>query len=618
MKLISCHIDSFGKLKNVDINFDDNLSVFYQKNGSGKTTLSQFIKAMFYSLPAVSRKANQKSERTLYKPFDSEGKFGGRLVFSCEKGKFIVVRKFGNSPTLDEFALFDAKTNLVSKAFSQDLGEELFGVGRETFESSTFFGQQKLESGINDDIRASLSTGVLSGDDIDNFDKAQDKISKKLKEFRSELRSLNTEQMERNLRNLEMQQEEEKEELKKVNNQIEELNQQISLFESTTKVDENKNVSEFKNKEIALNALIEQDNNRLKESYEKKQLLENSKRFSEQDYYYLKTNKSQKPVNNFLTVAVMFFVLALIFAVSGIVCVFVLNNVVPTVILLIVGVICLVCGFLFYAKTKGDKTSFGEFQSVLKKYDLIQSQLEEVLHQQEKTMAEIKFVEEEIKQNLTSVEKNNFELSNLKKSFLQKFGCDLNDYEKNAFSSQNKISETEKNIVMLKTDKKHIISNIDKIEEKIFELNDSLQENKQKEHEIDQKMEVLNKVSMFLTYSRDNISNRYIEPVSEKFENYYKQFVQNGENIIIDTNLDLKFGDFKEVDYLSAGLLDLVYICKRFALVELIFKKEKPFIILDDPFANFDDEKLKTAKNIIEQLKLNYQIVLFTCQKNKI
>ena len=109
MKLISCHIDSFGKLKNVDINFDGNLSVFYQKNGSGKTTLSQFIKAMFYSLPAVSRKANQKSERTLYKPFDSEGKFGGRLVFACDKGQFIVVRKFGNSPLLDEFALFDRK-----------------------------------------------------------------------------------------------------------------------------------------------------------------------------------------------------------------------------------------------------------------------------------------------------------------------------------------------------------------------------------------------------------------------------------------------------------------------------------------------------------------------------
>ena len=187
MKLISCHIDAFGKLKNVDFDFNDEMNVFYEKNGFGKTTLAHFIKAMFYSLPASSKKANFKTDRDLYRPFDFDGKFGGNLKFFCKKGTFIVFRQFGNTPTLDKFYLFDAKTNLISNTFSSNLGDELFGVGRDTFESSTFFGQQNLVSGINDDMRASLSTGVLSGDDIDNFENAQSLIQKKAKDIRAQV-----------------------------------------------------------------------------------------------------------------------------------------------------------------------------------------------------------------------------------------------------------------------------------------------------------------------------------------------------------------------------------------------------------------------------------------------
>ena len=78
----------------------------------------------------------------------------------------------------------------------------------------------------------------------------------------------------------------------------------------------------------------------------------------------------------------------------------------------------------------------------------------------------------------------------------------------------------------------------------------------------------------------------------------------------------MKLNDsLSDVFYLSAGLFDLVYICKRFALIDLLYKKEKPVLILDDPFANLDDEKLDIAKKMIKQMAENYQILLFTCQK---
>ena len=43
-------------------------------------------------------------------------------------------------------------------------------------------------------------------------------------------------------------------------------------------------------------------------------------------------------------------------------------------------------------------------------------------------------------------------------------------------------------------------------------------------------------------------------------------------------------------------------ICKRFALTDVLFAEEKPFMILDDPFYNLDDEKVKNSLELVEKL----------------
>ena len=46
MKILSLHIDGFGKFHNRDISFQDGLNVVYGKNEAGKSTLHTFIKGM--------------------------------------------------------------------------------------------------------------------------------------------------------------------------------------------------------------------------------------------------------------------------------------------------------------------------------------------------------------------------------------------------------------------------------------------------------------------------------------------------------------------------------------------------------------------------------------------
>ena len=55
MKLISCHIENFGKLSDFDMDFKDGLNTVLEENGWGKTTLAAFIKAMFYGLESTMR-----------------------------------------------------------------------------------------------------------------------------------------------------------------------------------------------------------------------------------------------------------------------------------------------------------------------------------------------------------------------------------------------------------------------------------------------------------------------------------------------------------------------------------------------------------------------------------
>ena len=52
MRLLNCQIENFGKLQNLELDFQDGLNVFLRENGFGKSTLAAFIRVMAF--PSVS------------------------------------------------------------------------------------------------------------------------------------------------------------------------------------------------------------------------------------------------------------------------------------------------------------------------------------------------------------------------------------------------------------------------------------------------------------------------------------------------------------------------------------------------------------------------------------
>ena len=171
MKLLACHIDNFGKLCDVTLQFNDGLNVINEANAWGKSTLAAFLKAMFYGLDAKKNAGAYEKERVMYRPWQG-GPFGGEVDFEINGKKYRISRTFGRTEKTDEFHLYDLKTNLESTDYTEHIGVELFELDSVSFRRSIYIAQNDCKSEASDGINAKLGNLVENTDDINNFENA--------------------------------------------------------------------------------------------------------------------------------------------------------------------------------------------------------------------------------------------------------------------------------------------------------------------------------------------------------------------------------------------------------------------------------------------------------------
>ena len=173
MRLIRLHVENFGRLSGFDLDFQDGLNTVLRENGWGKSTLAAFIRVMFYGLEGGRKRDLSENDRLKYKPWN-QGHFGGSLEFEAEGKRYLVTRDFGEKDKDGTFRLQDAVTLLDSKDYSERLGEELFGIDRESFEKTSFIDRAGIRyRGINSTIGSKVGS-VNQLDDLNNYDAAQE------------------------------------------------------------------------------------------------------------------------------------------------------------------------------------------------------------------------------------------------------------------------------------------------------------------------------------------------------------------------------------------------------------------------------------------------------------
>lgn len=175
MKLLACHIENFGKLCDVTLQFKDGLNVINEANAWGKSTLAAFLKAMFYGLDAKKNAGAYEKERVMYRPWQG-GAFGGELDFEVDGKQYRISRTFGRTEKTDEFHLYDLKTNLESTDYSANIGAELFELDSASFKRSIYIAQNDCKSEASDGINAKLGNLAENTDDINNFESANQQL----------------------------------------------------------------------------------------------------------------------------------------------------------------------------------------------------------------------------------------------------------------------------------------------------------------------------------------------------------------------------------------------------------------------------------------------------------
>ncbi len=176
MRLLGCHIENFGRLKDYDRSFDEGCNSIMASNGQGKSTLAAFIRVMFYGFEGEGKRKAGENERKRFEPWQG-GVYGGRLSFSDGKNNYTIVRTFGSKVSEDTFELRDESTNLISDAYSQNIGEEIFGVNAESYMRTAYIGQNDVVTHTTDGINAMIGGIADNTGDLDSYEKAVDKLN---------------------------------------------------------------------------------------------------------------------------------------------------------------------------------------------------------------------------------------------------------------------------------------------------------------------------------------------------------------------------------------------------------------------------------------------------------
>jgi DNA repair exonuclease SbcCD ATPase subunit len=124
-----------------------------------------------------------------------------------------------------------------------------------------------------------------------------------------------------------------------------------------------------------------------------------------------------------------------------------------------------------------------------------------------------------------------------------------------------------------------------------------------------------------LEEAHTKMEETYIDPIKNSFIAYACKIHEKiGVNVTMDDNYLIRYdivGGKREAKNLSEGEKAIMMLSLRFAVLDSMYKKRDSLIVLDDPFASLDSEKLPKAIALLKELSKDWQIIYFTCHESR-
>ena len=634
MKINKIKINSYGKLKEKDVELKDGINIIYGKNESGKSTLLNFIVNSFYGI-SKNKKGKEYSDVEKYTPWLGE-EFSGKLEYELNnKNKYEIYRNFKKKNP----KIFNENMEDISKEFNIDKskGNEFFyeqtKVDEELFLSTVVVGQQEVKLGKQEQniLVQKIANLVGTGDDNVSYKRAIDRINRRLLDEigtqRSREKPINIinkkiEDLEKKKQELEKYEDikyEIEENKNKLEEEISDLNNKNNLLKEIKIINEKEKIEKEK---IKIKENIKKENKeKIKLIKEKINKIKNeNKNIFEINNEKTKNNKKINNEKNKLNKKIIItFIFLLI--INFLQFIFIKNKLINYIFLLTVPMTLI---YFIISKNKLNK-------KIKKQKNIDENNLKNI----EKINLEINNLNNEI--NLLEKNNNNLEkeINNLKSNLNLKINLEkekiknkyLNKIEKSEIINfinleninyeieklQNEINNKKIRSHTLELDQKNIepkLDNLSKIEEELVNNNE--------------RMSTLNKLNLSFELAKEILAESYEEMrntvtpkftqelsknISEITEKKYSKIMFNDEQGLI---VELESGNYVPASKLSIGTIDQLYLSLRLSMIDELSEENLP-IILDEAFAYYDTERLTNILKYLDEKYKTHQIILFTC-----
>ena len=634
MKINKIKINSYGKLKDKEIDLKDGINIIYGKNEAGKSTLLRFIVNSFYGI-SKNKKGKEYSDYERYLPWGSEN-FSGKIEYELnDKSKYEVFRDFKKKNP----KIFNERKEDISKDFNIDKtkGNEFFyeqtKVDEDLFLSTIVVGQQEVKLGRQEQsmLVQKIANLVGTGEDNVSFKRAIDRINKRqLDEVgtsKSREKPINI--TSRKIEKLEL----EKNGLTKyekfkyeIEEQKNNLNEEILKLESKNNfLKEIKLIFEkerLENEKIKVQENIKNENDEKIDSIKFKidEIKNNNKEILENDLDNSKSSKKIDKEKSKLNKK-MIFMFILVILLNILQFIFINNRVFNYAILITIPMVLVYFIYKKYKLNKIIRKSEEEKQSKVDLFNNVNSEINN-LNQEMKILENSNW---DIETKLNDLKGNlNLKINLEKEKLKNKYSGKLESYQINNFNSFEDINVKIENMQKIINDKNielHKLeldqNNIEPMLDNLSKIEEELVNNKNKMLTLNKINESFELAKEALTKAYENMKNtvtpKFTEELSKNISSItdgkYNNIRFNDEKGLI---VELSSGEYVPASRLSIGTIDQLYLSLRLSMIEDLSEESMP-IILDEAFAYFDEERLENILKYMNDKFKGHQIILLTC-----
>ena len=615
MKIKDISINAYGNIRNKNIKLTEGINIILGENESGKSTLLNCILSTFYGI-SKNKDGKNISDYDRYKPWTGED-FSGKIEYTLDNGEnYEVYRDFNKkSPKI-----YDSKLVDISSEFEVDKKEgskfffEQTGIDKQTYLSTVVTSQQEVRLDEKDQnlLVQKIANLAGTGDDKISYKKAFTKLDNKLKDEvgtnKSSQKPINVIEKEINRLNIEL------DKIKPYENK------KYSIYEEKQNLIDNIKIQEEKYKvarelrsveetEKNKKGTIEVNEKNIKNNLYQIENLKKQKTEKEEELSKIEEKIKEQKSKKF-NIKYIVFLIILIALVSVITINITLIkkpsiniiSIIAIIVDIVIGTIVNVIKNRKYKQLNDKKLE--EYNKTYLEIDSTIAVIDgkiDVLQDSSNTLdLEIKKIQDDLELNL-----------NTKKEEI------INKYNKNISYNleeiENNLTENKIKLKGLEIEEKNILPELDKIveyEEQIDLLNQNYSELKRKGEIINLAIENLAKAyEEMKTSITPKFTTNLSETVSKLTNNKYNKVSINDEHGMMIEN---EHGDYIEIDKLSTGTIDELYLSLRLSMLDELGKESMP-IILDETFAYFDDNRLKNILQYLSKELKSHQVIILTC-----